>query len=151
MSQQKITYLDYSGETSTTEWDVTQMTAGNLVTVQGDLADLVIAIDGISLATIARERRILENLFLANNKPTSVDAQREKKWLVRYEDTVTHNIYRTEIPGADLTLLQTNSDMADLTTAAFGAFIAAFETVVKAPGTQNAVNVLDVEFVGKRI
>ncbi len=151
MSQQKITYLDYSGETSTTEWDVTQMTAANLVTVQGDLSDLVIAIDGISLATIARERRILENLFLANNKPASVDAQREKKWLVRYEDAVTHLIYRSEIPGADLSLLDTNSDMADLSTAAFVAFIAAFEAVVKAPNTQNAVNILDVEFVGKRI
>lgn len=142
--------LDYNGEPSNTRFRITGITAGNLVTVGADVADLGTGIDGISLMTLAKQAIIYDDLFLSRAKPASVDAQREKKWLIRYEDSTTHKIYRNEIPGADLTLLATNSDMADLTLAAWVSFIAAFNAVVLSPDG-NAVAFLDAQFVGKRL
>lgn len=150
VSQDHFTLLDYSGESSTVRFRITEITSVNMATVLGDLADLGTAIDGISLMTLASERRILDNLFLSRVKPTSVDAQREKKWLIRYEDSVTHNVYHNEIPGADLSLLAANSDMADLTLGAWTSFISAFQAVVKSPDG-NAVTFLDAQYVGKRL
>lgn len=142
--------LDYSGESSRSKFEVTTINAGNLATVVSDLSDLGTAIDGISLMTLATQQTVLDSLFLSRAKPASVDAQREKKWLIRYEDTTTHKIYRNEIPGADLSLLATNSDMADLSLGAWTSFIAAFEAVVKSPDG-NAVSFLDAQYVGKRL
>lgn len=142
--------LDYSGESSRSKFEITTINAGNLATVVSDLSDLGTAIDGISLMTLATQQTVLDSLFLSRAKPASVEAQREKKWLIRYEDATTHKIYRNEIPGADLTLLATNSDMADLSLGAWTSFIAAFEAVVKSPDG-NAVSFLDAQYVGKRL
>lgn len=145
-----VSLLDYGGESSRTRFQITTMTAANFDAVNLDVTDLVTAIDGISLMTISGQQVVSGSLFLSRTKPASVDAQREKKWLIRYEDTVTHKIYRNEIPGADLSLLAANSDMADLTLGAWTSFIAAFEAVVKSPDG-NAVNFLDAQYVGKRL
>lgn len=142
--------LDYSGEPSNTRFRITEITSVNMATVVSDITDLGTGIDGISLMTLATQATILDNLFLSRSKPASVDAQREKKWLIRYEDDTTHKIYRNEIPGADLSLLATNSDMADLSLGAWTSFIAAFEAVVKSPDG-NAVSFLDAQYVGKRL
>jgi hypothetical protein len=152
MSTSEVTFstLDYSKERSNVRFNITQITAANLVAEQGDITDLGTAITGISLNTLARQIVVLSNDELASNYPTDVHAQRENKWLIRYEDTTTHQVYRNEVPGADLTLLATNSDMADLSLTAWTDFITAFEAVVKSPDG-NAVNFLDAEFVGKRL
>jgi hypothetical protein len=145
-----VSLLDYGGESSRTRFQITTMTAANFDAVNLDVTDLVTAIDGISLMTISGQQVVSGSLFLSRTKPASVDAQREKKWLIRYEDNTTHKIYRNEIPGADLSLLATNSDMADLSLGAWTSFIAAFEAVVKSPDG-NAVTFLDAQYVGKRL
>jgi len=149
-SEVGISFLDYSGEPSSTRFGITTMTAANFDAVNLDVTDLVTGIDGISLLTIASQRVVSGQLFLSRAKPASVEAQREKKWLIRYEDTVTHLLYRNEIPGADLSLLATNSDMANLALAPWVSFIAAFEAVVRSPDG-NAVDFIDAQYVGKRL
>jgi hypothetical protein len=152
MADSLVTFgtIDYSGEPSNVRFHVTPLTAGNFAAVNLDITDLGTALDGVSLNTLAMQRVISGEIFLSRAKPANVDAQREKKWLIRYEDTVTHKLYRNEIPGADLALLDTNSDMADLTLTAWTDFIAAFEAVVVSPDG-NTVDFIDAQYVGKRL
>lgn len=150
VSEVTFSMLDYGGEPSNSRFRITEITAASIVAVMLDVADLGTGIDGISLNTLAAQKVVADNLFLSRAKPASVDAQREKKWLIRYEDTVTHKIFRNEVPGADLSLLAANSDMADLSLGAWTSFIAAFEAVVLSP-EGNVVNFLDAQYVGKRL
>jgi hypothetical protein len=80
-----------------------------------------------------------------------MDAQRERKFLVIYEDDVTLALYRMEIPCADYALtglFAGSTDEVILTQTEVAAMIAAFETLAKSP-EGNAVTVVSIRGVGR--
>lgn len=148
-----LSFLDYSKEdaASSVRFHIPELTAANIAAQTALIDTLRTSIDAVTLGTLATERVIAEDNFLSRTRPTDPTAQRENKWLFLYEDQTTHRIYRGEIPTANITLLDAPSDhIADLTTGVWGTFKSAFEAVVKSPAG-NAVTLLDVQFVGKRL
>jgi len=147
-----LSYLDYSNESSS-------------FTVSAEIRDdtnfdaQVTLADALITATNALTLGNLNNQFFTQGEwslaavPSDVLAQRENKWLVRYEDGTTGKKYTVEIPTAELASghLQTNSDEANLADAEWVAFIAAFEAYAVAPDTGNTVNFISARFVARNL
>jgi len=108
------------------------------------------AVAGITSGSIRSERFLAYDNLLAGEPPVDVNSQREVKWLVTYEDTTSHKLYKQEIPTADLALLGTNTDEIDYANINVTAFIEAFELFVTSP-TGGASNVLTIKFVGRNL
>lgn len=152
-SMYSLSILDNSVEDppSSVRMRVIDLASGNFTAWNTALDNLQTAINGITLGTLATERRIADDKFLSRVRPASVEAQREKKWLVRYEDTISHKIYRNEIPTADLSLLTTGSDtISSFPVGPLATFKTAFEAAVISP-TGSPVTLLSLEYVGKRL
>lgn len=145
-----LTYKDYNRETSRTEWQIVGITAANLAATQALLATLLTAVQGVSIGELQTERVVATETFASRAPASSNLSQRENKWLVSIEDQVTHRLAKNEIPCADLSLLASNSEFLDLSAGAGLALKQAIEAVVKFPGTQNAVSVVSVQFVGRK-
>lgn len=147
-------WLDYSLEPSNTKVTITQITAGNLVATMALVDTLISAMQAITLGQLAKSKITARDQDEDTATPTDPNAQRERKWLVRYHDTVTGKKYRLEIPTADLGSgnLSVNSDEANLVDTQVAAFITAFEGVARDPDTGlNTVEVDKIEHVGKRL
>jgi hypothetical protein len=144
-----LTFKDYSKETCTFQCEGVPLTAANF-DAQRTLQDaLVTAIEGISLGT--HFKKVIKALVVRDSitLPASVEAQRETKWRVSYEDTTTHLMYSLDIPMADRTKLLTNSDEADFEEEDVAAFITAFEAYVKSPDN-NSVTIRSITHTGRR-
>ena len=149
-SYYSLTLLDYSAEKTNTRFRVEEITAGNFATQLTSLAALGSSIDNLTLGTLHKSATIQNEAVISNTLPTDVNAQRERKWLIRYQDTVTEKIYTAEIGTADLTdNLVPNSDMALLTSTDWAAFKTAFEAVVLSPDG-NAVVLYQAFHVGRK-
>lgn len=145
--------LDHSKEdaASTFRVPIPTLVAGNIAAQSTLISDLGSALTAIIEGTVQQTRVVADVVAGSSVRPTSKTAQREMKWLVMYQDNVTNKKYRTEIPTADLSLLDGTSDhIQDLTAGAIGTFVTAFQALVRPLGT-NAVTVLDIVFVGKRL
>jgi hypothetical protein len=150
-SQYELSVLDYSNEKSRVRVAVETLTAGNFTAANVLMDNLQTGIAGIILGTLNRERRVSADTLLGSTPPTVKDAQRETKWLVRQEDTVTHKISRNELPTADVELLSSNSDfITAFPTGPLATFKAAWEAAVLSP-EGNPVTVISLELVGKRL
>lgn len=153
-SQYELTYNDNtvtaSGlpEKGRCRFNIVQLNAGNLVATQALLATLLTAIQAIVLGELNKEIIVLSDTWSSSAPAASNLAQRENKWLVRYTDTTTHRIFKSEIPTADLSLLANNSEFLDLSAGPGLAFKNAFDAVVKSIDG-NAVEVISVQFVGR--
>lgn len=148
-AQYSMTYRDYSNEPSS----VTIYTrAYNVLTFADDLADytdLRAAIGGIALGSLVSDQVSPYQTKYNNALPTDENAQRERKWVVRYQDDVDFSIYRVEIPCADVVgRLMPDSDKADLTETDMATFVAQFEETAYSQNG-NAVTVLDITAVGR--
>lgn len=89
----------------------------------------------------------------AKTNAASPLAQREVKWLCRYQSSTdsTAPVYRCEIPTADLSLLANNTEFLDLSAGAGATFKSAFEAIVVTPdAAEDAVTLLSVQFVSRR-
>jgi len=151
VSQQSISFLDYSNERSNSRFNVILLTAANYVAWSAALTALYTAIQGITLGTLDKDRRIATVIEYSPVPPADVNAQRERKWLVRYTDNVTGVLYRNELPTADLSLLSGNSDMITVFPAGVLLdFKNAFQAAVVSPDG-NAVTLVSLEHVGKRL
>lgn len=145
-----LTYLDYDKETSTTKWNMAQLDPVSILTIGANLAILRAAVAGISGATLQSERFTQIDDTMSMVPPTNQYYQRETKWLVRYQDNVTMDVYRTEIPCANLSLLGGHSEFLDITTALSPGLVFknAFEAqVVSEDG--NPITVLDIQAIGR--
>lgn len=147
------TLVDYSGEKSTVtvlNGSITALTIAAFITQFGALKT---AIEGITKGVIVGSAWVGDKDILAATPPTDVFAQRELKWLVRYENAVSHKIYTLEIPTADPTdRLLPQSDKADLTDTEIAAFVTAFEAIGRSPENDvDGVNVLDITLVGRNL
>jgi hypothetical protein len=151
LGQYVLSFKDFSKETGRTRLNMDALTAGNFVAQNALLDTLQSAILGITLGSLSTDERISQITTVNSTPPTDENAQRERKWLVAYKDTVSEAIYRNEIPTAALTgNLQAGSDEANLAATDMATFVAAFEAVVVSPD-ENPVEILYIKHVGKRL
>ena len=160
-----FTILDHNGEKSTTSFYTGNVTAVSLPGLLTEFGALRTAIDGITLGTLAQEELKVFSTKLSNTRPSDQNAQRERKWLVVYEDNLPFfddpvnaipnegykKVFTFEIATADISgRLNPNSDEADLTNAGIDAFKTAFEAIARSPygGT---VTVLKLVAVGRNL
>jgi len=150
-SSATISILDYDGETTRTTVTIDAITAGNLVTQIGLVDDLQSAIGGITLGNIATKQVVAETVFVTRAPATSTNAQRENKWLVRSEDTVTHEIVTHTIGTADLSLLSAHSEfITAFPVGVLGNFKDAWEAVVLSKAL-NPVTLISLQNVGRNL
>jgi phospholipase/lecithinase/hemolysin len=160
-----FSFLDHNGERSNMQFYTGNVTAASLPGLLTQWGTLRSAIDGITLGTISQEELSVFRTKISNALPSDANAQRERKWLVVYEDTTEffdapinaipnegyRKVFTFELPTAALVgNLQPNSDQADLTTPAMSAFVNAFEAVARSP-YGGAVNVLKLVAVGRNL
>lgn len=147
-----IQITDYSNEKSS--FGVTSVTAnaGNLAAQQALAATLVSTTEDLTIGEVTKQ---VMNLVILDAPaiPTSPYAQRELKWLVSYQATTSGKVFQIEIAAPDITdNVVPNSDVADLASDDWVAWIAAFEAYAKSPdnGTE-AVAVISAQLVGRNI
>lgn len=145
-----LSLVDYSKERSAAGMHLPAYTAANFVAQEALVATLKAAIIATTLMNWTTDTRTVDVLKQAIVYPTDQDAQREKKWLVRATDDVTGKPVQFEIPGADLTLLQTASDAMDIAAGSGLALKNAIEAVVVSD-VANAITVGDIVYVGRNL
>jgi len=151
-TQNAFQVTDFSNEKSS--FQVTSITAnaGNLAAQQTAAAALFAAIEDLTIGELTKQSM---NLVIYDTPaiPTSPYAQRELKWLVSYVGDSSGKIFQTEIAAPDITdNVVGNSDIADLASTDWAAFVTAFESFVRSPdnGTET-VTVLKAQVVGRNI
>lgn len=153
-SQYELTFNDNTVVGQTPEkgrmrLNIVDINAGNLAGTQTQLAALLTAIEAIVLGVLNRERIVLSDTLSSSAPAASNLAQREIKWLVTYTDTVTHRLFKSEIPTAKISLLTGNSESLNLAAGEGQAFKTAFEDVVRSI-EGNPVQVISVKYVGRK-
>lgn len=168
MAGERLTvgFIDYSGENSNSSINVGAVTAVSLPGLLSDIADYITAIDAITLGTVRDDTLVAYSTNRSSIPPTDSNAQRERKWLVRYADVTAFfddpinaipnagygKIFTFTIPTADLggANLLTNTDKANLADTQIAAFVSAFEALARSPYGGN-VEVLDITAVGRNL
>jgi hypothetical protein len=146
-----VTFLDYSKEKSTAKGNMGAITIGTLAGFLTQFGTLKSTMQALSLGTLIQDSWTGDTTQYSSAPPTDLNAQRERKWRVDYEDVVNLGKHQFEIPVALVTgQLVSNTDLANIETAEWVAFIAAFEAMVKSPDG-NAVNVLGARLVGRNL
>jgi len=143
---------DYSNEKSS--FSVTSVTAnaGNLAAQQTAAAALFAAIEDLTIGALTKQQMSLV-IYDTPATPVNIYAQREMKWLVTYRATTSGKLFSVEIAAPDLTdNVAPNTDVADLASDDWAAFVTAFEAFVKSPdnGTE-AVEVISAKLVGRNL
>lgn len=146
MAIYRMPVTDHSNERSTVRWNIADAATDPQITALRD------AIAGITLGTLGDVTFVDETAKDAGSNAPSGNAfaQREMKWLVSYTDNVTNQVYKVEIPTADLGELVANTDLLDTVAAAGAAFVAAFEAIFLSPDG-NAVTFVSARFVGRNL
>jgi len=151
-TQNGFQITDFSNEKS--NFAVTSITAnaGNLAAQQTAAAALAGAVDDLTIGELTKQSM---NLVILDTPaiPTSPYAQRELKWLVSYVGDSSGKIFQIEIAAPDITdNVVGNSDIADLASTDWAAFVTAFESYVRSPdnGTET-VTVIKAQVVGRNI
>ena len=150
------TFKDYDGESSTQQINAVEynvLTFADYLTAIGDYRD---SLAKISLGAITQEKMSLMVRKFDPVLPTDQNAQRERKWVIRFKDDVTFNVFETEIPCAKVigtagaNLLIAGTSKADFTRQDWIDWIADFEQVARSQDG-NFVTVLDAYLVGRNI
>ena len=144
-----LTFIDFSKEKASMGFyfgSITALTIGAFLTEYAALRD---ATNVITLGNLTADKWSGDVTRYSNAAPTDVNAQRERKFLVTYEDTATLARYHLEIPTADLTgRMVAGTDLVDLTNAGIAAWVTAFEAMCKSPDG-NPANVLEMRAIGR--
>lgn len=148
----RFTIRDYSNELSS--FGVTSVTgnAGNLTAQLALQTALSSAVENLTIGHLDKYTYSIEGLN-SPITPSNVYAQREVKWLVSYQGDTSGKLFQIEIACPNLTdNLNGNSDIADLTSDDWVAFIDAFEDYARSPdnGTE-IVSVVGARVVGRNI
>lgn len=147
----KFSQADYNGEVGVVSVSCLEPTAANHDAQNTARLALFASIQAVTRGN-SRDNAWGYQARIGNTLPTDAESQVEEKWLVRYEDATTRRVYTSEIACADLSvadILLENSDMWNPETAVWVTFRTDFEAFVRAPGTLNAVTILDVQHVGR--
>jgi hypothetical protein len=140
--------LDYGSEATRLGFNVAQMTAANFDATLTDISTLQGAIQNVSLG-LHDGKSVLAQDIPVGPKATVVNAQRESKWRVKYEDdTDPIGDGSFEIGMADLQFLVAGTGIMDVSAGAGAALVTAIEaTVVSRLG--NSVTVDEITHVGR--
>jgi len=147
-----ITITDYSDEKSSFAVVSITANAGNLAAQQTAAAALVGAVEDLTIGEVTKQEQCLVILD-SPAIPTSPYAQREMKWLVTYIGDTSGKKFTIEIACPDITdNVVPNTDIADLASTDWAAFVTAFESYVRSPdnGTET-VTVQSAKVVGRNI
>lgn len=147
-----FTLLDFSDETSTVSMQGVTLTAANF-DAQATLFNAVnSALFNLTLGVEHKHQRSIVTIG-SSTPPTDPYAQRELKWLMTYSGNTSGKEFQIEIPTPDLTdNLVPGTDLADLSSTDWAAFVTAFEAYAKSPdnGTE-AVTVQSARLVGRNL
>jgi len=151
-TQNNFQITDYSNEKSSFGLTSITANAGNLAAQQTAAAALFAAVEDLSIGEVTKQTM---NLVIYDTPaiPTSPYAQRELKWLVQYVGDSSGKIFSVEIAAPDITdNVVENTDVADLGSTDWAAFVTAFESYVRSPdnGTET-VTVIGARLVGRNI
>lgn len=158
---------DKSGQKSTIELTLNDVLGGftNLNAIAGELDALV---DEIKNVTAGAVRYNTISIRFDEDVAAAANGSRELKWLVTYRDdsafldaanTISNpgfgRLYSVTIPTVDEGLIPAGQEQVNLTAAPWDAFVADFETVVRAPSNRSAANpvikVVSIRKVGRNI
>lgn len=158
-----FTIEDYDFEKSKTGVNIGPLTVTNFTAKRAAIDDLKAAIPGIILGEI-RQTNINETFAESSDPVTDTSAQREAKWLVTLRDvtqffdvgnTINNpgfgDLFSVEVPTADLSLLDNNTDMLDLSVTAVAAYVTALEAVANSPTGGNECEVVSIRHVGRNL
>jgi hypothetical protein len=146
-----FTFKDFSDENSSMSFNFPAVTALNIAAFLADFGDLRTATEDIVLGTLSADSWTGDRTKYSAAPPTDVNAQRERKFMFIYEDTVTLTPGRVEVPTADFTgRLVDDTDKVDLTNTEIAAWVAAFETLARTDDG-NTLNVLEGRAVGRNL
>lgn len=157
-------FLDYDREKGSTNIQTGAVTAVSLPGLLTQIGALRTAIGNIVVGTVSSESLYVFRTTLSNAAPADPQAQRERLWIVHYEDTTAFfddpvnaipnegfgKNFTVAIPTADYsgTHLATNSEDANLADADMAAFVTAFEALARSP-YGGAVNVTRIQSGGR--
>jgi len=143
---------DYSNEKSNFGVNSTVLTAGNFAAQQTLAAALATAIEDLTIGELTKQVALVP-VIDTPAIPTDPYAQRELKWLVRYQGDSSGKMFSIEIAAPDITgNVVPNTDVADITSADWAAFVTAFEAYAKSPDdVAETVTVIDARVVGRNI
>lgn len=146
-----VTFIDHSKEKSTAKGYMGPITALTIAAFLTQFGALKTAIGALSMGELQSDSWTGDRTLYSNLPPIDVNAQRERKWRVDYEDAVNFSKHQFEIPVALVDgQLISNTDLANIETTEWVAFITAFEAMCKSPDG-NAVNVLGAQLVGRNL
>lgn len=146
-----LTYQDFGREKSAFAFNFGPITALTIAAFLTQFGALRTATNTITLGTLAQDSWTGDTTKYNADPPTDENAQRERKFLVRYQGTTSFSVYTLEIPTADLTgRMVDDTDLVDLNDTGIAAWITAFEALCKTPEGE-AVNVLEIRAVGRNI
>lgn len=141
------TILDHAGVPGYIGVHGLELTAANIATQATLRAALEAAIDAVTMGTIRKESVTASETTNNDPLPTSKEARKAKKWLIRARDT-NGNAVTVKLPTADPTFTSTGSNTMDLTTTEGAALLAAFEAYARSNDGE-AVVIEEVVFVDK--
>jgi hypothetical protein len=152
MAHNTMTVTDFSEENSSFGFESAALTAGNIVAQTAAAGTLEAATEALTIGNIAKNQ-VSQILLDDPGVPTNPYAQRELKWLVRYENSTTGKKFSLEIPAPNLTdNIVAGTDVADLASTDWAAWKTAFEAYAKPEDNlSNAVTVLGATVVGRNI
>jgi hypothetical protein len=146
-----FSFLDFSEERSSMTFHFGEITAASIPGFLTEFGAFRTATEAISMGTLVSDTWVGDHTKYSNVAPSDPNAQRERKWLVMYEDVTSLAMYRLEIPCADHDLagvLLPGTDNVDLTQTEIAAWITAFEALCRSPEGNN-VNVVAIRTVGR--
>jgi len=143
---------DYSNEKSNFGVNSTVLTAGNFAAQQTLAAALATAVESLTIGELTKQVALVP-VIDTPAIPTDPYAQRELKWLVRYQGDSSGKMFSIEIAAPDITgNVVPNTDVADITSTDWAAFVTAFEAYAKSPDdVAETVTVIDARVVGRNI
>lgn len=144
-------FRDYSNEPSTFRVPITTLPPSGFVAELTLIDTLEAAVNAVTMGGQQKEEIVAQVGVISAVLPTDPNAQREKKWLVRYHDAVTNSKFQSEIPIADLSHLAPMSDFMDTTDVVFTDLKAAWEAIVRSPDDNNLTVLDSLQFVGRRL
>lgn len=153
-----LNFADYgneahpNGETSHVAFEGVALTAGNFAAQTALMDTLVAATAAIQEGVLVEDKRMYNYWDVAPGPATAKSAQRERKWLLRFHDDVSHEKFKSEVPCGDSSLLKDHSEQMDLAAGAGLAFKNAFEAFVVSPVNPAHAVILDsATLVGRNL
>lgn len=147
MGRMTLSYLDYDSEGSSVSVRTIDLTAANFdanITALNGLKD---AVEAVTLAALQKQAIVAVETEVSDPLPASQYAQRESKWLVKYQQA-DGQFGSFEIPAADLTLLVSHSELMNVSAGAGQTLVTAINGNVY--GRDGAlVTVVEIQHVGR--